>query len=104
LNALYIPIPSVNLAPKKYLISFVNKRLAKPEIKSSSCEEAGGKYRETIIMSFPRFTFSINLGMSSGIEFPSRENGMIALPVACSNACQKDAFIPEVVWQSPRTQ
>ena len=80
------------------MISFVNKPLAKPETKSSFCEQAGGKHREAITMLYPRYIFSIDLGMRSGIEFPCGENGMITSPVACSNASQKAAFIPEVVW------
>ena len=74
-----------------------------PETKSSSCEAAGGKYREAITMSYPRFVSSINLGMSLGMEFPSGEKGMITSPVACSNASQKAAFMPEVVGQTHRT-
>ncbi len=75
----------------------MNKLSAKPETKLSSCEEVGGKYREAITMSYLRYVFSLDLGMSSGIELPSCENGIITSPVASSNSSQNAALIPEVV-------
>ncbi len=49
-------------------------------------------------MSYHRIIFSINLGISLGMELPSGENARFTSPIACSNASPEGALIPEVVW------